>query len=367
MNNALVADFEVRHDSGFLVSTRLVVERGTTVALLGPNGAGKSTVVDVVAGLLPIASGRVSFEHAVWDDPATGVFLPPADRRVGAVFQDGLLFGHMTVRENVEFGPRSLRWSPSARERSVAQWLGRLDLDHLAGRRPAELSGGERQRVAVARALVTEPDVLVLDEPLAAVDAEARPHLRRVIGEYLDAFDGAAIIITHDAPEAFMLADRVVILEGGVVTHEGSATDIRLRPATPYAAEIAGVNIVHGVASGGLLQAGRHRLQLSDSTVSGPVVAIIKPTSIQLHRNQPEGSARNVWETTVVGVEPIGDTVRVATSDPFGLTVEVTTAGASETSIAVGARVWVSIKATEIRTTAMESPAGPQLAGGESA
>jgi molybdate transport system ATP-binding protein len=367
MKGELFADFDVRHSSGFLVSARLVVERGRTVALLGPNGAGKSTIVDVIAGLLPIASGSVAFDGAVWDDPASGVFVPPDERRVGVVFQDGLLFGHMTVRENVDFGPRSLRWSASSREQSVAQWLHRLDLDDLADRRPAELSGGERQRVAMARALVTEPDVLILDEPLTAVDAEARPHLRRLLGEYLDAFAGAAIVITHDAPEAFMLADQVVILESGVITHEGSPTDIRLRPATAYAAEIAGVNIVHGVASQGVLRAGRQRLQLSDSAVSGPVVAIINPTSIQLHRNRPEGSARNVWETTVVGIEPFGDTVRVATSDPFGLTVEVTNAGASDTGIAVGGSVWVSIKATEIRTTLMESADGPQMADGESA
>lgn len=346
----LVANIRVTRASGFSVDIQLTVSAGQTVALLGPNGAGKSTIVSALAGLEPLTNGSVTLGARVLENTANNTYVPSAERELGIVFQDALLFPHLNVYDNIAFGLVSRKQSPTQVASRVQEWTVRLDLDALTLRKPAQLSGGEAQRVAIARALITEPALLILDEPLAAIDASKRPRVRRVLSEYLAASAGPAIVITHDPAEAFLLADRVVIVEDGVVTHDGSAESIRLAPRTQYAADLAGVNFAIGDAAHGVITVQSHDLHVADTTMSGAIMVNIHPRAIMLHRHQPEGSARNVWETTVERIEHLGHTVRVATSAPLPLVAEVTAAGAADIGLVVGHRVWVSIKATEIVT-----------------
>jgi molybdate transport system ATP-binding protein len=342
----LDAQIELMRGS-FRLEAAIRIPAGRTVALLGPNGAGKSTVLAALAGLLPIDRGRIVLDGTTLDDPAAGVFVPPEERRVGVVFQDYLLFPHMTVLDNVAFGIRSGSDRAHARERAGA-WLGRFGLTHLSASRPAELSGGQAQRVALARALVTEPHLLLLDEPLAALDVTTRLELRRSLGDHLSSFAGPRLLITHDPTEAFLLADEVHVIEEGVITQSGSADDIRLRPRTPYAADLAGSNLVSGAAAGGIVETGSHRLHIADREVAGPVLATIRPAAITLHRFRPEGSPRNVWVSAVDLMEHLGGRVRVRLGPPLALTAEITEAAAVELELRRGSEVWVAIKATEI-------------------
>jgi len=336
---------------GLSLNAELTAEPGTTLALLGPNGAGKSTVVDAVAGLAPLSKGRISLGGRVLDKPSGGVFVPPEERRVGVVFQDLLLFGHMTVADNIGFGLRSAGVGREEEAAGVERWLGRMGLTAMARRRARDLSGGEAQKVALARALVTAPDLLLLDEPTSALDAGARVRARRDLADRLAEFEGPRVLITHDPAEAFLLADEIVVLEGGVVTQAGAAEEIRLRPRTGYVADLVGVNLLTGTARGGVIDVGGHSIRAAGAAVGGEVLATIRPHSISVHNRRPEGSARNVWETTIVRLERQGERVRLGVGDPLPLAVEVTSAAADSLGLARGGRVWISIKASEIAVT----------------
>ena len=338
----------VRRSSTFALEVDLLIEPGSTVALLGPNGAGKSTAVSAIAGLFAIDEGRVELAGSVLDDPAADVFVSPEERRVGVVFQDYLLFPHLTVLENVAFGLRSRSVGKEKARDAAAGWLERLGLSGLQSLRPGDLSGGQAQRVALARALVTEPDLLLLDEPLAALDVTTRVESRRVLADHLAAFDGPRLLITHDPTEAFLLADEIQVVEDGTVTQTGSAADIRLRPRTKYAADLAGSNLVAGSAIDGLVETEGLQIHIADHGVSGPVLLAIHPNAISVHRNRPEGSQRNSWATTVDRLESLGDRVRLQTGAPLPLTVEVTSDATDALGIEVGSEVWVALKATEI-------------------
>ena len=346
--HGLDAHLVVSRGDDFQLDVALSIPPGRTVALLGPNGAGKSTVVAAIAGLLPLDEGHITLDGRSLDDPTGGVLMPAEDRRVGVVFQDYVLFPHLTVAENVEFGLRS-RKTPrrSAREQSI-EWLERIGLDALSDRKPGDLSGGQAQRVALARALITEPDLLLLDEPLAALDATTRVDLRRTLADHPDQFAGPRMVITHDPTEAFLLADEIHVIEDGVITQVGTPDDIRLRPRTPYIADLAGSNLVLGTASTGIVMTGTHRLHIADTHISGPVLAAIHPRAIIIDRHQPDGSPRNTWEATVTRIEHYGDRVRLQTGDPLPLTAEITPDALNDLQIVEGSVVWISIKATEI-------------------
>ncbi len=346
--DGLDARFILHRSEGFQLDIDLSISPGYTVALLGPNGAGKSTVVAAISGLLPIDSGRVSLNGKVLDDPADDVFLPAEERRIGVVFQDYLLFPHLSAVDNVAFGLRSHR---VARDEALArsqEWLTRLKLQDLERRRPGDLSGSEAQRVALARALVTEPDLLLLDEPLSALDVTTRTELRHTLGEHLAAFDGPRLLITHDPTEAFLLADQIHIIEHGTVTQAGSADDIRLRPRTSYAADLAGSNLFVGSATSGVVEVGTHDLYVADQIPDGPVLVTIHPHAISVHTRRPEGSPRNTWATMVERIEHLGIRVRLRTGGPLPLTVELTEAARGELELQSGSKIWVAVKATEI-------------------
>jgi molybdate transport system ATP-binding protein len=344
----LDARLQLRRGESFHLDLSLSIEPGTTVALLGPNAAGKSTAVAALAGLLPLDSGLITLSGLTLDDPERDIFVVPEERKVGVVFQDYLLFPHLSVAENIAFGLRSRRVS---REESLARagkWIDRLGLAGLAGSKPGSLSGGQAQRVALARALVTEPDLLLLDEPLSALDVTTRVELRRTVAEHLETFPGPRLLITHDPTEAFLLADEIHVIEQGAVTQAGTADDIRLRPRTPYVADLAGVNLIPGIADDGVVDTGSHLLRIADHGVSGAVMTTIRPSAISVHLQEPAGSPRNSWKTEIGLIERLGERVRLRTGGPLALTVEITEDASRALALSKGAEVWVSVKATEI-------------------
>lgn len=348
LSPGLIADVTVSRSETFRLEMNLAIGPGETAALLGPNGSGKSTAVAAISGLLPIESGRIILDGVVLDDPVADVLVPASERDIGVVFQDYLLFPHMTVLENVAFGLRSRRVDKEeATERSKA-WLADLGLEGLEKRKPLDLSGGQAQRVALARALVTEPSLLLLDEPLSALDVTTRSELRHTLAEHLDAFEGPRLLITHDPVEAFLLADEIHIIEEGAVSQSGTADDIRLRPRTRYAADLAGSNLLRGIASDGFVRVGEQILHTAEEDASGPVLVTIHPTAVSVHNQEPGGSPRNTWETSVERVEVIGARARMRTGPPLPLTVEITDTARKELGVGPGDRVWVAVKATEI-------------------
>lgn len=348
MSGDLEVRAKLRRSDAFQLDIAVSVAAGHTVALLGPNGSGKSTAVAAIAGLLPIDEGMIGLGGRVLDEPATGTFIPAERRRIGVVFQDYLLFPHLSVLENVAFGLRSNGVGRDEAYRRSMTWIDRLGLVGLGHRRPGDLSGGQAQRVALARALVTEPAALLLDEPLSALDVTTRTEMRHVMTEHLAVFSGPRLLITHDPTEAFLLADRVHIIEEGAITQAGSPDEIRLHPRTPYAADLAGSNLLLGSAVNGVLKVGEHVLHIADDVPDGLVMATIHPTAVSVHTRRPEGSARNSWATTIDGVEHLGTRARLHTAAPLPLTVEVTEAALADLGLEPGSRVWIAVKATEI-------------------
>ena len=345
---SLRASLLVRRPTGFTLDVDLDAGDRATIAVLGPSGAGKSTIVDAIAGLVPIDAGSISVDGRVVDDPAAGVFVAAAERSIGVVFQDHALFPHLDARANVAFGLRAHGMNNRDARAEADRWLDRLGLAHVADQPPDALSGGQQQRVALARALAIDPAVLLLDEPLSALDVGTRAAVRRMLAGHLAAFRGPRILITHDPAEAFLLADEIHVLEDGSVSQSGTPDDIRLRPRTAYAADLAGVNLVAGIARDGVVDVDGFVLSIADRHVSGPVLVAIRPAAISLHLREPSGSPRNVWRATIDAVEPIGDVARVHVGPPMPLTAEITTAAASALGIADGVPVWVSVKATEL-------------------
>jgi molybdate transport system ATP-binding protein len=324
------------------------VEANVTVAVLGPNGAGKTTLLRVIAGLVPLDEGRIEVDGAVFEDTATRTWLTPETRRVGFVFQNHGLFPHLSVLDNVAFGLRARGVDRKTANTKAHEWLERVDLGRYATSRPAALSGGQSQRAALARVLVTDPDVLLLDEPLAAVDASARLELRRALREHLSTFTAVRLIVTHDPLEAASLAERVVVLEDGRVTQEGPFGDVSARPRSPWIARVVGLNLLRGaVSSGALLLDDGSSLTVATS-VQGPALATIQPRAVALYRQPPDGSPRNVLRCKVAGVDPEGDRWRIRLDGPFPLVAEVTPAAAAELRLAEGGEVFAVVKATEI-------------------
>ena len=272
-------DAAVRVDRGaFSLDVALAAADGELVVVLGPNGAGKSTLLGALAGLVPTA-GRITIGDSVVLDDGAGVDLPPEDRPVGVVFQDGRLFPHLTLLDNVAFGLRSQGARKAAARAAAHDWLERIGLADRAGERPAALSGGQAQLVALARALATEPRLLLLDEPLSALDAQVRPAVRADLRRHLASFEGSRLLVTHDPVEALVLADRLVVVEDGRVVQEGTPDEVRRRPAPAYAASVVGLSFWRTTDGRPLrAQLGR-RLVTADPGPRRPVLAVVPERS----------------------------------------------------------------------------------------
>ena len=344
----LDARLQVDVNDSFRLGLALSIKPGRTAALLGPNGAGKSTAVKALAGLRPIDRGRIELAGRVLDDPDAEIFVPPEERNVGVVFQDYLLFPNLSVLENVAFGLRSRGVRHDEANARSGEWVNRMGLDGLAHRRPLELSGGQAQRVAMARALVTEPDLLLLDEPLAALDVTTRAQLRRSLAEHLRSFPGPRLLITHDPTEAFLLADEIHVIEDGTITQSGTADEIRLRPRTSYVADLVGSNLFTGTVAHGRVETDAHHLHVADTEIEGDVLITIRPTAVSVYLHEPDGSPRNTWPTIIDLIEPLGERTRLRTGSPLPLVVEITAEATRLLGLAVGTQVWVAVKATEV-------------------
>jgi molybdate transport system ATP-binding protein len=319
----------------------------TVTAVLGPNGAGKTTLLRCIAGAVAIDRGRIALDDRVLDQPPS-VFVPPERRHLGLVHQGYLLFPHLTALDNVAFGLRC-RGASTGDARCVAEgWLRRVGVAAEAGARPTALSGGQAQRVALARALATEPAALLLDEPLAALDAGTRVDIRRDLRRYLADYPGPTVLVTHDPIDALALADRVVVLERGRVSQAGPLAEVTARPRSRYVAELIGTNLLVGTAAGTEVTTAAGTAVTVGDPHDGPVFATVAPSAIALHHGEPEGSPRNRWPTVVTHLEPLGDRVRVGLGPPLEVVAEITAAAVAELELREGGSIWASVKATEI-------------------
>lgn len=345
----MMLDAQVRLRVGDLaLDVRLKAAPGQLVVLVGPNGAGKTTLLRALAGLVPVEEGHVSIDGAVLEDTARGIRVPTERRPVGMVFQDYLLFPHLSMIENVAFGLRARGVPRAAARQQAAVWLDRMGLSARAEAKPRSLSGGQAQRVALARALATSPSLLLLDEPLAALDAPARAGVRRDLRRHLATFGGVRLLVTHDPPEAIALADRIMVIEHGSIVQAGDVPDVTARPRSRYVAEFVGVNLFRGTAAGGSIEIDTGGSLTAAGVGSGEVFAVVHPHAVSVHRTEPEGSPRNVWKGFVEGCDFEGDRVRVRVGGAPSIVAEVTPAAASELDLIDGGTVWVSVKATDV-------------------
>jgi molybdate transport system ATP-binding protein len=334
-------------DRSFDVS--LAVEPGETVAVLGPNGAGKSTLLALTAGLLRADSGRASLGGTVLFDTAAGVFTPPHRRGVSLLAQDALLFPHLTVLENVAFGPRSAGASRAESHEVARRWLDEAEAAELADRRPAQLSGGQAQRIAVARALASDPGLLLLDEPMAALDISVAPSVRRMLRRVLA--DRAVVVVTHDVLDAYTLADRVVVLDRGAVVEEGPTRAVLERPRDPFTAGLAALNLFVGVRAerGIRLADGREVrgvvVDSDDELAAGaPAAATVRPSAVTVSVDEPVDAANRVFGA-VHDLEPRGDLVRVRAA---GVAADVAPALVADLDLTVGSPVWLAFGADDV-------------------
>lgn len=341
--------------AAFDLEVTLELAAGDVLAVVGPNGAGKSTLLGVLAGTLVPSSGTVRLGGRtltrVAADGRAGDLVPPERRGVGLLGQDPRLFPHLSALENVAFGPRAQGVRAADARRDGARWLAAVGLEGLAARRPAELSGGQRQRVAVARALAARPHALLLDEPVAALDATSAPLVRQLLREQVARTGTTAVVVTHDVLDAVVLADRVLVLDAGRVLHSGPTAAVLAAPRDPFTAALAGVNLVVGTGhAGGVRSPDGRVLRGTDPVPDGAAAAaVFAPGAVAVHTEPPaHASPRNVWESTVVALEPRGAAVGVRTSGHPEVLADVTPAAAAELGLRPGVRVWLSVKATEV-------------------
>ncbi|WP_040868662.1 ABC transporter ATP-binding protein [Nocardia exalbida] len=340
---------DLRIDRGrFALELPLVAEPGEVVALLGPNGAGKTTALRSLAGLIALTGGHIRLDGTTWDAPPS-IFVPAEHRRVGVVFQDYLLFGHLSALENVAFGLRARGYRRAAARAQATRWLDRVGLADFAERKPRALSGGQAQRVALARALVTEPRLLLLDEPLAALDAGTKLHVRSDLAHHLRDYPGHTVLVTHDPLDAMVLADRLVILEDGAIVQQGPPAQVAARPRSDYVATLMGLNLYRGTARGTLVDLdGGGSITIAEPA-QGRVHVAFGPNAVGLHPRQPVGSPRNCWPVTITGIEQHAHITRIRLDGTPPVLADITPATVAELRLHPGQRLWAAVKATETR------------------
>jgi molybdate transport system ATP-binding protein len=337
----------------FELDVAVAVEAGRCLALAGPSGAGKTTLLRVVAGLARPAVGRVAIGEEVWFDPSSGREVPAEERRCGFVFQDYALFPRLSAWRNVAYG---MKGSRSERRRRAIELLDRFGIASLADASPTALSGGERQRVALARALAAEPRVLLLDEPLSALDPGGRRDALRQLHALLGELSIPVLLVTHSYDEAALLADRIAVVDRGRVVQAGEPARVSAAPASPFVADFAGAAVLHGEATrepGGLTLVrlrGGGEVRSTDAA-SGAVAASVFPWEISLQ--PPPGrdgdSMLNRLGGEVTSLTPVGNRVRVGIATPQPLSIEVTALSAEAMGLRPGAPVLAAWKATATR------------------
>jgi molybdate transport system ATP-binding protein len=376
------APADVDHDSNTLVMSG-TVERGTfrldadltaapgeVLGVLGPNGAGKTTLLRALSGLDALTGGSIRLGDLVMDDAGTDTFVPPERRPVAMVFQNYRLFPHLDVRDNVAYAPRVQGAGRRLARATADRWLERFDLSDLADRHLHQISGGQAQQVALARALAADPGLLLLDEPLSALDARTRMEVRAHLRRHLEQFTGPVLIITHDPLEAMIMADRLVVIENGRIVQQGSPAQVARQPATQYVARLVGLNLYAGTLEAATRRAllddgGTFTVTLGDeegqatagALSSGRVLVGLRPSAITIHTAAPtHASPRNVWRGTVAGLELLTDRVRVQVDATPPALVDISAAAVADLGLRPGTGVWLAAKATE--TEAYPDPAG---------
>lgn len=372
----LTATFDT-HLGTFHLTATLSAESGKTTVLLGESGSGKSTILRLLAGLLNPEHGKIVVDDIAYTDTEKRLVVPPQERPFGYVFQDYVLFPHLSIFENVAFGLRAQRIARSTIRARVEQALEQVQLSGLEGRRPAQLSGGQQQRVALARALVLQPELLLLDEPLSALDIQTRRETRQELRRILTQAGITTILVTHDYLDALVFGQHIVVLDRGQVLQQGNQQDLIARPQSPYVAELVGLNfwrgrivrcesnalctIVLGEGQTGQRVEIEATLEDDSRTALPPqtgeeAAVVVDPRSITLHRQPAEGSARNLVEGTIVQVIPVGHgaqahiriTLRVD-AFPHPLTAEVTSASVAHLGLQEGISIYATFKAVEAR------------------
>ena len=328
---------------------------GEVLAVLGPNGVGKSTLLLMIAGLLRPDQGRIELGGTVVTDTSTGTFVPAHARGVAMLSQQAMLFPHLSAAANVGYAPRCKGQSRSAARATAQRWLEAVDAADLADRRPAQLSGGQAQRVAVARALAAEPRLLLLDEPMAALDVTAAPALRRLLRELLRESGRTAIIVTHDLLDALAIADKVIVVENGRVVESGSVRRVLTAPRSDFAARIAGINLIPGVISApGVIRTswGTDIFGIGDLDPGDAAIALFRPSAVAVHLEPPHASPRNVIAVTIAELDIHGTTVRIrGVEQPdrgTGLAADITAASAADLDLEPGQTVYFVVKAQEV-------------------
>jgi molybdate transport system ATP-binding protein len=334
----LTADFTLPLRSFEL---KLALEVGGTVALVGPSGAGKTSVLRAIAGLVRPPRGRIALGPDVWLDSEQRLFRKPDERRVGLVFQEYALFPHLTVRQNVAY---------AGKERTD-EYLERFRISHLAAARPAALSGGERQRVALARALARSPGLILLDEPLSALDAHTKGTVRAELQELLRELALPTILVTHDFEDAAALADLVGVIVDGRLRQLATPSELVERPADTFVASFTGANLLRGSASRRdddltLIQLETGELVYSTEWGEGEVGVVVYPWDVSVARLHQQDSAMNLIRGEIRSLVTVGNRVRVSVGP---ITAEVTASSADKLELSRGGTAFATFKATGTR------------------
>ncbi|GAC1366698.1 MAG: ABC transporter ATP-binding protein [Ktedonobacteraceae bacterium] len=372
----------------FHLAVTFQAEMGQTTVLLGESGAGKSTVLRILAGLLHPQQGHITLDGVTYYDSARRIVVPPQERPFGYVFQDYVLFPHLTIFENIAFGLRAQGQHGKTIEKRVAQVLEQVNLASLGQRYPAQLSGGQQQRVALARALVLQPQLLLLDEPLAALDVQTRREVRQELRHILATTGITTLMVTHQYLDALLFGEQILVVDQGQIVQQGGQRELREYPRSSYVAELVGVNFFRGhivnleANTTCVIQVdmqdthGDHRAhdarvevvatlteQATDAAqVDAPAMGleafvIVDPRSITLHHEIPEGSARNIFRGTITHILQQGgiagdkdDHLRVSimlNSSTPPLIAEITAASATHMQLREGEGIYATFKATE--------------------
>jgi molybdate transport system ATP-binding protein len=340
----------------FVLDVAFDAPAGATTVIVGESGAGKTSVLRLTAGLDQPESGRIRLGDDVLADPADGIAVPAWRRDVGYVAQDYALFPHLTVAQNVAFGLEAKHLARREIASRVAKTLRRTSISELARRRPATLSGGQQQRAALARALVLDPRLLLLDEPLAALDLQTRRQVRGELRDLLRDLGGVTLYVTHSPLEALLFGDRIVVLEQGRVTQIGTRDDLLRHPRSRYVAELMGTNLLAGTVAtsgAGRVRTAEGEVAVSDPGGPGEVFLAVDPGQITIHPQSPEGSAQNVFVGPILELAPeppTGERIRVVLGTHPPLVAEVTREAVTALSLREGMLVHASFKATGIRT-----------------
>ena len=342
-NNYLLDARVILNRDSLTIDVELQLQHGEVIAVLGPNGAGKTSLLHALLGWLELESGWIMVDGEVIDSPDTDSYVPPQHRPFGMVFQDGLLFPHMSVEKNILFGAgKDFNLKPLAES---------LQANELLAKFPSELSAGERQRAAIARSLAARPKVLFLDEPFSALDIQGKRRGRSLLKEALAIEVSGCLMVTHDLVDAFTLADRVMIIEGGKLTQFDVPDRIRSRPGSEWIADLVGWNYYEGIGEGSVvtLPHGTTIFTAQDD-LDGPTSISINPASVSIFRSQPSGSPRNSWLSSIQSIEILGGRARVSLVGEIDICADITITAANELRQLISSEVWVSVKATEVDT-----------------